>query len=112
MPRGGPRPGAGRPKGAKNKKSKGKKKDTFLGIKREADNANMTPLEYMLMVMRDPTADDDRRDKMAYYAAPYIHQKPHGTVGKKELQRQKARLASQGKFKPGAEPSKVLRFDR
>ena len=31
------------------------------------------PLEYMLRVMRDPTADPERRDFMAAKAAPYCH---------------------------------------
>ena len=31
------------------------------------------PLDYMLRVMRDPTADDNRRDHMAKAAAPYCH---------------------------------------
>ena len=34
-----------------------------------------TPLEYKLRVMRDPTVDHDRRDKMAIAAAPFIHPK-------------------------------------
>jgi len=32
-----------------------------------------TPLEYMLAVMTDPTADALRRDRMAIAAAPYVH---------------------------------------
>lgn len=34
-----------------------------------------TPLDYQLRVMRDPTVDHDRRDKMAIAAAPYVHPK-------------------------------------
>jgi hypothetical protein len=34
-----------------------------------------TPLDYMLRVMRDPSADHDRRDKMASAASPYVHPK-------------------------------------
>ena len=33
------------------------------------------PIDYMLSVMRDPTADDKRRDAMAMAAAPYLHAK-------------------------------------
>jgi len=33
----------------------------------------LEPLEYMLEVMRDPTADQTRRDMMAKAAAPYRH---------------------------------------
>jgi hypothetical protein len=32
-----------------------------------------TPLEYMLRVMRDPSADEARRDAMAKAALPYMH---------------------------------------
>lgn len=31
------------------------------------------PLAYMLSVMRDPAANDKRRDAMAMAAAPYLH---------------------------------------
>jgi hypothetical protein len=34
-----------------------------------------TPLEYMLRVMRDPAADEKRRDTMAMGAASYLHPK-------------------------------------
>jgi hypothetical protein len=33
----------------------------------------ITPLEYMLAIMRDPTAETARRDEMAKAAAPYVH---------------------------------------
>jgi hypothetical protein len=33
------------------------------------------PLDYMLAVMRDATADQKRRDAMATAAAPYLHSK-------------------------------------
>src|SRR5947207_13483713 len=35
--------------------------------------AGMTPLEYMLYVMRDPNVCPERRDEMAKAAAPYLH---------------------------------------
>jgi hypothetical protein len=36
----------------------------------------MMPLDYMLLtVMRDPNADNKRRDAMAMAAAPYLHPK-------------------------------------
>lgn len=34
-----------------------------------------TPLEYMLRIMRDRSADDKRRDSMATAAAQYLHPK-------------------------------------
>jgi hypothetical protein len=33
----------------------------------------LTPLEYMLAVLRDETVDPERRDEMAKAAAPYLH---------------------------------------
>lgn len=62
---GGARPGAGRPKGSANKKTQ------EIIAKAMADG--ITPLEYMLGVMRDVSADEGRRDEMARAAAPYIH---------------------------------------
>jgi phage terminase small subunit len=104
MPRGGPRPGAGRPKGsgAKGKKLSAPKTDAkktkpkggkvtalppgpppgakvFEG---EVLPANMNPLEYMLHVMNNRSAEPDRRDRMAVAAAPYVHGKM-GEQGKK-----------------------------
>lgn len=35
----------------------------------------ITPLEYMLQVLRDPTATLERRDWAASAAAPYVHPK-------------------------------------
>jgi hypothetical protein len=65
--RGGKRPGAGRKQGAVTKKTQ------------EATAAilasGLTPLEYMLTVMRDETAQTARRDDMAKASAPYVHPK-------------------------------------
>ncbi len=38
-----------------------------------AHDGLLTPLDYMLGVMRDTGADKDRRDRMAQAAAPYLH---------------------------------------
>jgi hypothetical protein len=35
--------------------------------------SGLTPLDYMLAVMRDPRASAKRRDEMAKAAAPYVH---------------------------------------
>lgn len=66
MARGGKRTGSGRPKGAKTL-------ITEEALKKAAKGE--TPLEYMLRVMRDERQADDRRDKMAIGAAPYMHSK-------------------------------------
>jgi len=70
MPRGGKRPGAGRPKGSKNKPK-------FELPEQREHYANVeTPLDFLLAVMTDPFADWRRRDKAAKAAAPYCHAKP------------------------------------
>jgi hypothetical protein len=67
MARGGKRDGAGRKLGSPNKASAARQaKVAATGI---------TPLDYMLKVMRDEKADAGRRDDMAKAAAPYVHPK-------------------------------------
>jgi hypothetical protein len=63
--RGGFRPGAGRPKGARAKA-------TELAVKR-AGTEGILPLEFMLAIMRDEEADVALRVDMAKAAAPYVH---------------------------------------
>ena len=65
MARGGKREGAGRPVGAKTKRTR--------EVAENAAHEGLTPVEYMLFVMRDQKADPSRRDAMARAAAPYIH---------------------------------------
>ncbi len=75
--RGGKREGAGRKKGSKQKIAK-----TYLtksALIAAADGE--MPLQYMLRVMRDPTADEKRRDAMATAAATYIHPKLSSVTG-------------------------------
>src|SRR5215469_15475767 len=62
---GGRRQGAGRQPGSVSQKTR--------EIANQAAKDGLTPLEYMLAVLRDDTADPDRRDRMAVAAAPYIH---------------------------------------
>jgi phage terminase small subunit len=65
MPRGGWRPGAGRPP---------RQPEAELHEVKGIDE-NSTPLEYMLAIIRDPDQPDWRRDRMAKAAAPYCHMK-------------------------------------
>ena len=62
---GGTRRGSGRPKGAIRRLSE--------QAIREAQQSGELPLDYMLRIMRDESADDKRRDLMAIAAAPYLH---------------------------------------
>ncbi|WP_117196403.1 hypothetical protein [Rhizobium terrae] len=67
MSRGGTREGAGRKRGAPNKATQERQ--------RKVAESGITPLDYMLQVMRDSKADSGRRDEMAKAAAPYVHPK-------------------------------------
>ena len=62
---GGRRAGAGRKPGAVAQKTR--------EIADAAAAEGITPLDYMLAVLRDPEADQHRRDEMAKSAAPYMH---------------------------------------
>ncbi len=44
-------------------------------IVQAAKEAGITPLDYMLKVMRDPETPPQRRDEMAKACAPYVHPK-------------------------------------
>jgi hypothetical protein len=65
MSRGGARPGAGRPVGVPNKAS--------LARQEAIAASGLTPLDYMLNVLRDDDAPRERRDWAAEKAAPYVH---------------------------------------
>jgi hypothetical protein len=54
-------------------RQKGTPKRRTRDFNAAVSEAGVTPLEYMLAVMRDPNVDPDRRDRMATAAAPYIH---------------------------------------
>ncbi|MFZ2631443.1 MAG: hypothetical protein WA081_04785 [Desulfosalsimonadaceae bacterium] len=86
-----------------------KHSETINDVQREAAAENMTPLEYMLKIMCDPSADPDRRDKMAYWAAPYVHPRGVEKKGKKAELKEKAEKVSSGKFATGKPPLKRIK---
>src|SRR4051812_16314411 len=55
----------GRKKGVPNKRT--------AAEKAAVEASGEMPKEYMLRVMRDPTVEHERRDRMASAAAPYFH---------------------------------------
>jgi hypothetical protein len=57
----------GRQKGARNRATE--------EARAAAAASGIMPVDYMLSVMRDPAADQKRRDAMAMAAAPYLHPK-------------------------------------
>jgi len=59
------RQGAGRKPGSASQKTR--------EIADQAVKDGLTPLQYMLAVLRDPNTDPDRRDRMAVAAAPFCH---------------------------------------
>ena len=61
-------------------------------------SGQITPLEYMLNVINDDTADQARRDRMAQAAAPYVHPRPEPVeaTGKKAQREAAARVAERG----------------
>lgn len=81
---GGAQPGAGRPKGAVNKRSQ--------EIIAEALKEGITPLQYMLEILRDTTQDPTRRDEMAKSAAPFIHPKLSSVDATVEMKNQEKAL--------------------
>jgi hypothetical protein len=63
-PKGAPKSG-GRTPGTPNKKT--------AETQREVEESGLTPLAYLLSVMRDTGADEQRRVAAANMAAPYVH---------------------------------------
>ena len=60
----------------------------------QAQTKGLSPLAYMLRVLRDPNASKQRRDRMAVVAARYIHRRPADDgVGKKQELAEAAREA-------------------
>ena len=68
MPRGGPRPNSGRPKGSH-------KKASVAQVEAVVQQAGMTPLEYLTSIFADPNQDEKLRIDAAKAAAPYVHAK-------------------------------------
>lgn len=64
---GGKRPGSGRKPGTPNKKT--------AELQKAVEESGLTPLAYMLQVMRDETEEAPRRLTAAQAAAPYVHAK-------------------------------------
>lgn len=67
MARGGQRPGAGRKAGSPNKATAERQA--------EIEESGLTPLDYLLQVMRDESGGSGDRLEAAKAAAPYVHPK-------------------------------------
>ncbi|SDJ31448.1 hypothetical protein [Paracidovorax citrulli] len=128
MPRGGARPGAGRPRksapadapkpAAPAKKRPTTKKDEAPPLDADGyktdpswpfgqerppappppkDLSDLTPLDFLLQVMRDEEEDSRLRIQAAQIAAPYVHAKK-GESGKKAEKQEAAQKAAGGRF--------------
>jgi hypothetical protein len=88
MPRGGHRPGSGRPKGTGAAHVVGQ-------LPREVA---LDPREYLLGVMRDETADPARRDRCAAWLLPYVHHRvaDQPPPGKREMAEAAGKDAARG----------------
>jgi len=67
MAHGGPRPNAGRKKGAATKINE--------KAREKAAEGGLMPLDYLLSIMRDENQPLDERKDAAKAAAPYVHAK-------------------------------------
>ena len=65
MPRGGRQPGAGRPKGSKNKRT--------IALEEAMAEGGELPKGFMLRIMRDESQPLSLRADMAKAVAPYCH---------------------------------------
>ena len=65
---GGARIGAGRPKGSVNQRT--------VDMLADAATAGISPIEYMLRILRNDEADPKERAWAAEKAAPYLHPRP------------------------------------
>lgn len=101
MPRGGARVGAGR-----KKKTAPRDVELTPADPTPPSPEGELPLEYMLRVVRDHTADPSRRDRLAVAAAPYCHAKV-GESGKKDAAKEAAKQAAGGRLRAQKVPPKL-----
>ena len=70
-----------------------------LIVEADIQPGQMKPLDYLLMVINDPNADSDRKDRLAIAAAPYCHPRlteAPKAVGKKDQRAEDAETAGVG----------------
>ena len=73
----------------------------------DPDLSGLTPLDYLLQVVRDPSADQRVRIQAASIAAPFVHAKKGDGAGKKEAAAGAARAAAGGGRFSAAAPPKL-----
>jgi phage terminase small subunit len=103
MPRGGSRPNTG---GARPGAGRPRKPPRLIGSDADALGESESPLDFMLRIMRDPTADSDLRVRMAVAAAVYVHPKPEAS--KKEDAKEAAGKVGKGRLATPATPPRLI----
>lgn len=79
-----------------------------VDIAQPAAEAGLSPLDYMLLVMRDEAEDPQRRDRMAMAAAPFVHVRAlDARPGKKDEAAAKAKQVA-GRFVASAPPKLIV----
>lgn len=111
MPRGGARPGAGRPKGSKtNGATLTKNTPSRLErIKQRAkDDGKILPLDWFMGVLNDPDATDDERTEAAKAGAPYVHARAEPGQGQPDgLTHEEALLEIERRAHEGLHPTTI-----
>jgi len=100
MPRGGARPGSGRPKGSKNRRGippLSDPVDICLG-------PDIDPLTFLLSCMRNPAVDLELRIRCASLCLPYVPKRAVEIGKKEEAQAAAQRVARSGRFQVPAAP--------
>jgi phage terminase small subunit len=99
MPRGGYRPGAGRPRGSRTARPDLQLVESPFGSfdalvqPRSPESDDLSPMQFLLRVMRDPNEMSERRDRAAALLLPYMHSRRAGK-SKKEAEAERARKRS------------------
>ena len=74
----------------------------------EEYDPDITPMDYLLRVMRNPIEKKDRRDRAAALLLPFTHAKA-GEAGKKEEKNKAAKTAASGKFSVPQPPLRAVK---
>jgi hypothetical protein len=74
-------PGAGRPKGSRNKRT--------LELQHRIADSGLTPLDYLLSVMRNEQAEEALRLEAAKAAAPYVRARLNSIEMKAEVEKKR-----------------------
>lgn len=89
----------------------GKLDEANLGSKSAEAEAvkDLTPLDFLLGILRNPAEEKEIRIRVATLAAPFVHARKGDGAGKKQDKEDAAKRASKGKFAPSKPPIKLVK---